>query len=569
MAEHATNDIPLEGVRLVELVETSRFRDLDRLEAYYRCAQDEHKQYDWDGYFLGYGVEADIAPGWFVPYKRRKPASRYDLARVVVNRLTSFLFGSDRFPEIRVPGDPAAEDFVKALCEAARLPMRMAEARSLGGACGTVCLSWGFVRGKPRVEVHNAKHVTVLRWADQSEMRVGAALMAYSFPRRVFERGKLVVKDYFFAHYWDEHREIVWEPMPRDVASSPTWSSSPSRTIAHGFGFCPFYWIQNQPDSQDPDGDSDYEGLCPTLDEINQLVSATAKGTKANVDPTLVVKMDPTANEGVLRRGSDNVIWSSGGAEYLELRGTSTQTALALLDKLRAYVLDACGVVLADADKLSGAAQSAQALRILYAPMLARCDVLREQYTEFAIKPVLRDMLRASRMLLARRTEAVTEEGEKVVIVSPVQLPPRIVQRGDETVVEERNPGTSEELLCNWNPYFAPTWQDIKNAAEAVKLANGGKAVISQATGVASVQTLFGVSDVEAELHRIHEETEREVEMAAKAVGAAPEPTYESQRGGVTTLVEEPEEDDEDDDEEEGDEDVEGPRGGAEVEVES
>jgi hypothetical protein len=522
----------LDGVRLLDLAETRRHRAIDRQESYYRCTQDDHKQYDWDGMFLGYGAEADIAPGWFVPYKRRKPSSRYDLAKVVVNRLTSMLFGSDRFPELRVPGDSDAEDYVKALSDAARLPARMAEARSLGGACGSVCLSWGFVRGRPRVDVLNAKHCTVLRWADRSEMRVGAAIQAYRFPRQIIERGKVVVRDFYYARFWDERVEIVWDPMPMDVAASVQWRNAPSRTIAHGFGFCPFYWVQNLPDSQDPDGESDYEGLCDTLDEINQLLSATSRGTKSNVDPTLVVKASAANNDGVLRRGSDNVIWSEGGAEYLELRGGSTQTALQLLDRLRAYALDSCGVVLADPEKLSGAAQSAQALRILYAPMLAKCDLLREQYTEFAILPILRDMLSAARTLGASERELTTEEGERVVVRQPVKLPPKVSEKDGQTLVEERSPGASSDIVANWNPYFAPTWNDIKTAAEAAKLANGGKPVISQHTSVASVQTLFGVDDVAAELERIHEDSEQEVKLAQKAMGPGPEPEYEGEEEG-------------------------------------
>lgn len=555
MAGAESGEDALRGIRLVDLAETTRFRSLDRMEAYYRCAQDEHKAYDWDGYFLGYGAEADIAPGWFVPYKRRKPSSRYDLAKVIVNRLSSMLFGSDRFPEIRVPGDPEAEDYVKALSDAARLPARMAEARSLGGACGSVCLSWGFVSGRPRVEVHNSKHVTVLRWADQSEWKVGAAIKAFVFPRQVVENGKIKVKDFFFARYWDENVEIVWEPMPREVAQTGRWVDWRHRRIAHAGDSTPFYWVQNHPDSESPDGESDFAGLCDTLDEINQLLSATGRGTKANVDPTLVLRMDPAMNEGTIKRGTDNVIFSPGGAEYLELRGTSTQVALGLVNQLRSYVLDAAGVVLADPEKLSGAAQSAQALRILYAPMLARCDVLREQYSEFAIKPILRDMLRHARTLLTQTREATDPDGNPVVVVSEVVLPAKMVQEGDEVRFQPRTPGSSEELSLNWNPYFSPTWNDIKAATEAVKAANGGKQVISQKTSIASVQTLFGVEDVEAELQAIHEETERETEQATKALSGGAVPSFLPPEPGEAEEEEGEEEAEEDDEGEEDEED--------------
>lgn len=542
--------IDLREVRIADLARSERFYTLDRLEAYYRCRQDAHKEYDWDGYFVGYGASADIAPGWFVPYKRRRPSARYDLAKVIVNRLTSMLFGSDRFPEVRAEGDPETEDFLKSCVEVSRLPARMAEARSLGGACGSVCASWGLIDGRPRVEVHNSKHCTIVRWVDQSEFRVGAAVKCYAFPRRVMERGKPTIKDFYFVRYWDENTEITWEPMPLQIAQSESWSQWPIRQrVEHRMGRTPFYWCQNIPDSVEIDGECDYDGLCSSMDEINQLLSAATKGTKSNVDPTLILRMDPALNTGTIKRGTDNVIYSPGGAEYLELQGQSTTTAMDLIDKLRAMVLDAASVVLADPEKLSGAAQSAQALRILYAPMLAKCDLLREQYGEYLIKPILRDMLAYARALEARAPERVArEDGLEVEQVQRFALPARVerveievetAEGDDEEEAEEveiqrtpRTPGDGETIELNWNPYFSPTWGDIKSATEAVKLANGDKPVISQRTAIAAVQSLFGVADVDAELAALEEAADRDVVRASRTFGAGPEPVLESERFG-------------------------------------
>ena len=553
-------DIPLKGIRLVEFAESARFRALDRLESYFRGKQDDHKLYDWDGNMGGYGQEADIKPGWYVPLKKRRPSSRYDLGTLITTRLTSMLFGVDRFPEVRCEGDDDAEDFVKALLAESRLTTRMIEARNLGGATGTACLSFAFKAGKPRVEVHNAKHVTVLRWADEDERVCGAVLKTYAYPRRVFDAqsGKLRDVWYFYARYWDESQEIVWEPIPRSLAETDRWTQAPSKATPHGLGFCPFYWLQNLPDSQEPDGEADYDALTDNIDEINQLLSATVRGVKANCDPTLVVRMDPGANDGSVRKGSENALFSPGGADYLTLPGDAPNAAMAMAEKLRVYTLDVASVVLADPDKLSGAAQSAQALRILYAPMLARCDLLREQYGEFGIRRVLLGMLKAARTIGA--TVSTDESG--ATVKTGVVLPKRVVvdepepdEEEDEEEDEpeepaevdeatgqliprapkppepppeptvryvERTPGKSEEITLNWNPYFSPTWQDISLAATAVKNANGGKAVISQRTAVQSVQSLFGITDVDEEMRAIKGEAAEAVEQAQAAFGAGP-----------------------------------------------
>lgn len=510
--------IPLAPLRA--LVEDDRFRHLDKMESYFRKSQDNLKQYDWNGMLSPYGSEAAIKPGWYVPHKLRRPSSRRDLARLIVLRLTSMMFGEDRFPDIRIEGDEDAEDYVTCLAKESRLAARITEARDLGGATGTACLSFGFVNGKPRVKVHNAKHVTVLDWADEDEFRPAAVMEAYSYTKKQYnlELKKMELKTFWRVRFWDDQVEVTWRDIPDSVAAQPTWQSWPKRKDnVHGYGFCPFYWIQNRPCSSEYDGEGDYEGCESTFDDINRLVSSITKGTIANVDPTLVVKMDPMSNTGDVMKGSDNAIFSPGGAEYLELKGTAVAAAKVQCDDLCQSQLDECGVVLADPEKLSGAAQSAQALRILYQPMLANCDKMRGQYGEHGIKVILRDMLEVARMLLAREP-TVLEDGTQVQAV--VVLPPRVERTkaeepgGEPTVtVTERTPGESSEITLNWPPYFTATWKDIKEASEGMKNANGGKATLSQQTTVKVMGSLVGVSDWETELSIIKEEEEAAAEQ--------------------------------------------------------
>lgn len=506
------------------LVEDERFRELDKREAYWRATQDNGKRYNWDGE-LDSMSGVPIAAGWSVPHRMRRPSTRFDMAKLIVARLTSMVFGQDRFPELRIEGDPEAEDYVRALAQEARLPVRMHEARNLGGATGTAVLSFGFRDGKPRVRVHNAKHCQVLSWRDFDERRPAEVLKAYSSPRQVYDPSTraMVRRDFWTVYYWSEQAEIIWRDIPQSVGEQPTWTSwPPASTTAHGFGFCPVYWIQNRPCSELPDGEGDYEGQEGTFDEVNRLLSATTKGTRANVDPTLVIKMDPAANTGAVQKGTGNAIFSPGGAEYLELKGTAVQAAERQLDRLRSGCLDVAGVVMADAEKLSGAAQSAKALEILYQPMLANCDVLREQYGEHGIRPMMIDMLTAARMFVAK--EPVTlPDGSQVQagVILPPKVETTVDEAGNETVTTtERTPGTSSNLTLNWRPYFSATWEDIVNAANGLKTASGGKAIISQRTGVQAIAPLVGIDNVDAELAKIEEEeeaaAEKQVDMFAQ-----------------------------------------------------
>lgn len=518
---------------LQALAEGGRFRDLDRREAYFRARQDDHKRYDWEGYFRGYGDDAAIKPGWYVPLGMRRPAARYDLAKVIVRRLTTLLFGSEHFPQIVAETDPDTEDFVRTLARESRLGQRMMEARELGGALGTACLSSGFVDGSPRLEVHNAKHCRVLRWRDRAEFKPSVVLKAYAFEKEVWDplASKWKREDFFYARYWDEQQELVWEEIPADVAKEPDWQDRipPSAVHIHGWGFCPFYWIQNRPATDEVDGESDYDGLHDIFDEINQLLSATGRGTKRNVDPTLVVHANADANRGAIKKGSDNAIFSPGGAKYLELSGESVRAARDLIEVLRGAALDAAGVVLADPEKLSGAAQSAAAMRIIYAPMLANADILREQYGEMGIRRILEDMLRMARVLMTRPAQRDPETGE--MQKAAVVLPPRVLYTqgaGGELDRKsvDRKPGTATTVGLNWPAYFPATTADVKLSVESAQAANGGKQVISRRSSVLYIAQHFGVEDVDQELVEIEDE-ERETREAQEAMmaGSSPELT--------------------------------------------
>lgn len=540
--EQPLAEVPRAPLR--NLAEDTRFFDLDRCEAYYRGRQDDAKLYDWDGRIDGYANEASIKPGWFVPHKMRRPCTRYDMAKLIVRRLTSMVFGQDHFPEIRIEGDADAEDYARALATESRLKVRMAEARDMGGATGTAVLSFGFVNGKPRISVHNAKHITVFSWADEDELRPKLVLKAYSYPRYVWDATakRMKKKDFWCADIWDTYEQRRWRDIPDEVAKTPDWQDWPSESFVHKYNFCPVYWIQNRPCSSEYDGESDFENLEPTLDEINRLLSATTKGTRANVDPTLVVKADPMENTGTVFKGSENAIFSKGGAEYLELKGTAVQAAERQIERLRAYVLDVAGVVMADPEKLAGAAQSAQALRILYAPMLANCDILREQYGEHGIKPMLIDMLRVARNYEQTPPTADVETGE--TYQPKVMLPPRIERpEGDldgdlEEQLIERTPGESEQIVLNWRPYFAPTWKDISEATRSMKEANGGKPTISQRTSVQEIAALVGIEDVDQEVFRIREEKEEDLEQAQRAFAEPSDPFAD--RAGFERTVRQP-----------------------------
>lgn len=508
-------------LRLQAMTQSARAAKLDHYESYFRATQYVHRQYDWDGRRQGYGSVADISPGYYIPLAQRRPSCQIDLARQVVRRFSSLVFGHGRWPEINVDGDDDAQDYVRELAKQSRLQAKMVEARNLGGAEGTVALSFAFIEGKPRVAVHNAKTMFVLAWADRDELRPQAVLETYSYTKYLYETGsnEAKAKTFYYARLWTAEQETIWDPIPKSVAEDGSWPAVPHKTVRHDFGFCPVYWIQNNPCSQDIDGDSDYEGLPGLFDEMSAVASQTTKGVKANTDPTLIIKEKRTQNGGQIRKGSENAIWAEGGADYLTLDPGAIDAAEKWLNRLHREGEESAQVVLPDPEKLAGKAQSAAAVRILYMPMLSQCDILRDQYGAGGLVEILKGMLHAARNFEGQGDGGpikLTSDGRRIQENPVVKLPPKYEERDGTKFKVERVPGESSEITLNWPPYFPDTWADIKLAVDAAVAATGKKAVLSQETAVKTIAPKFGNFNTDEELERMEEDQDKALEIAAQ-----------------------------------------------------
>jgi hypothetical protein len=398
----------------------------------------------------------------------------------------------------------------------------MIQARNLGGISGTVVLSWGFVNGKPLISVHSAALVEVLEWADFDQRIPARVLKLYDYRKRVMVDGRMKKETFWTARYWDATNEIVWRQIPDEVAKSPEWQASPHEVITHNLGVCPIVWVQNLSDDQDADGQSDADGQHQDFDQLDYLASATTNGTVANVDPTLVINDKKGKDETVIHKGSRAVIYSQGGASYLELTGSAVDAANKLLEAMKANELEEAEVVLLDPNSLSGAGVSAAALRTRFAPMLAKCDLLRDQYGE-AIVTVLRAMLESARTLRAPKVAPDGSQSSAVVVLEPrIEIDDEEDDEGNRVSTArmvEREPGESSRVALKWPPYFPATWEDRVQAVNATTTATK-KQVLSQQTAIESLASLWDIEDAKAELERVKEEAEEAQAQALEAMRA-------------------------------------------------
>lgn len=485
------------------IADSERSRLLDRKQSYYLCTQHDWKRYDFDGRpmqqgnpLLGQPMLQSQPSDWYVPLRQRRPCAPYRLGRTIVESFTALVFGYQRWPTIRCPDDPSTEAFARALVEASGLRTLMIKARNLGGSMGTCCLSWRFHAGRPVVQVHNAKQIYVHTWADREQLIPAHVIEIYRYPRDEWDaqRQQFVRNWYWFRRDWTQHADVAFKPVRYDD-TDPYWYVDEENTYYHGDGFCHFVWAQNLPSDtpEETDGNADCEGLYENFDTIDLLHSTLVRGTTLNLDPTLVLKMDPdiVARMGV-QKGSDNalMVGLSGDARYMELQGTSVQVGTTLFAKMRETTLETAQCVIPDPNTISAAGTSAVALKVVYAPMLGKADVLREQY-EKAVRQLLQQMLTSARALMESVEISFDENGEPVEKRPYLALPPqrtkRVVESEDGTEQEieevvEVAPGDSDALVFDWGDYFLPTAQDQQQIATTlVQMVTGN--LISQESG--------------------------------------------------------------------------------------
>lgn len=509
-------------------------------QRYYRCQSHDLKNYDFNGNLIGKGgarqsvtqgfiSQSANSPDYYVPLSARRPSVPYRLARKIVGAFTGLLFGHGRWPQMR-SDDPDTQAWAEAIVAAGKLQVRMTQARNLGGSCGAVGISWKWAEGKPRFKVHDAAFLHVVEWADEDE-RIPAHVTQLEQREHEVEdpkTKKLKRVPFWYRQDWTPVADVVFRPV-EVTDEEPDWASlvDEERSEAHGHGRCHFAWIQNLPadDLESEDGQPDYAEAYEPLDSLDMLNSVLHKGTVLNLDPTLVVKANPEEVEigggMIIKKGSDNAIvpGESGDAKYLEISGSSVDAGIKLVEKERDQILETTECVLVDPDKAAASGQSSVALKIIYAPMIAKTDLLRGAYGG-AIERLVNDVTDyARRHLPDEPGQRVVEdvpvmndngepiEGEDGVPVYEerdveffVDLPARVVtkprldEQGKPVTEEDGTPVVDEEqvptlpgagdVTLEWGEYFKPTADDLQKSTAAISQAAGGKPVMSQRAAV-------------------------------------------------------------------------------------
>lgn len=500
--------------------ETRRFRLLNRYEAHYATTQYSHLSLDW------WGMSADqmetVSPEISVPYgftqpaiavsvRAKRPTAPYNLCKAVVDRFTGLLFSESRKPEVTVEGDPETENFLLAAMEQMRFWPKMRQARTMGGALGSVLVTAHVRAGGWSLEVHNPKHCQIV-WKDRRTLTPQAVLILYKYPVEEDEvdektgtiKGTRLV-EYLYRRIITEDDDTVFKPVKLEPGASMEWV--PEDTSAHNLGFFPGVWIQNMPVLEQEDGDPDCHGAWQNFDTIDRLLSQMNKAVLLNLDPTLVMSVDPktVAAQGGVSKGSDNalMVGQGGSANYLEITGGGVSAGMTVYATLKQNTLDVVRCVLVDPSTVSGAAQSAKAIEYVYAPMLEKADDLRAQYGDLGITPLLLLIEKIARELSGKTF--TTADGR--IGRFGFNLPPK---RQPDGSFKSPTLGPGGYIRVQWGPYFSPTEDDKqKTIANIVAAKSGG--LIDQESAVKQGAPVFNLRDVQGTLQKIKDEQSQEM----------------------------------------------------------
>jgi hypothetical protein len=525
--------------RGVRLLDSERYKQLDRMQSYFDCTQHDSKQYDFDGRVLTSNMAGINATqplisgekaGWYVPLRMRRPSATYRLSRVITNSFTNMVFGEGRFPTFTVSGDDDSQDFLQTIIKVTSLPVRMIRARNLGGAMGTACMSWAYVKGKPRVQVHNAKNIYVHSWDDRDEFMPRHVTEAYLYPQDEYDqqKKKFVRKWYWYRRDWTMKVDVIFKPALYVYGEEPDWEIDTTKSVEHNDHLCHFVWVQNQP-SDSEDGVADSDGLWEVFDTIDLLLSVIMRGATLNLDPTLVLKMDIDQVQRMgVKKGSDNAlaVGPEGAAEYLELGGGSIEAGINLFNANRTNALEVAQCVVPDPDKIAAAGTSAVAMKLVYAPMLGMSNILREQY-EGGMKRLLEPMLVVAQAASSRTVTIYDEDGTSTEAQQSIELPQKAVKTpktdddgnptGEHDVeMKDRHPGESTDIDAKWPPYFKPTPADQSSTVTTLSLAVGAVAFMSVQTATEIAMESFG-RDPDEEVKRFQTATALATEQTQAA----------------------------------------------------
>lgn len=502
---------------------SERFRAARLAETYY-----ESKQY--------VGLREWTATG---ALHKKKPREIIPLYKTCVDTMKRFVWGGSRFPRVTVgatreDGDkPGADEigpllsnddardlttFVLNMIKTSRLDRCVKEYSQRALITTSAAVIVGTRGGYLTYYVEPGYHCTPT-FDPENPRRVAKLEIVYQYQQEVAGAAGAQRKLFWFRRVVDELVDTVYLPIEVRADRMPApdeWRVDDRNSAVHGLGFCPVAWIRIFPvNPSSVDGQPFIDpALYPLLDRINYVYSQRGRAVEYGLDPQWIRKNVDRSDRANLEK-HPGAVWDivdqdkdkKAEINLVESRGTGADAARNHLVDMSARFLEAVGVVLDNADKVSGAL-SGVILEYLHAPMIAVASDLRKDLGDDGFGDLINLCLRVvTHEVLAGKNIWVQGAKRAAKAMDAAQL---------------GGVWLDFPVRLHWGRYFQPTGQDIQLSIQAADTAKKGQ-LVAQASATRFVSDFFGVYDINAEIDDIDSEAqERQQQALDLAKQAAP-----------------------------------------------
>jgi hypothetical protein len=415
--------------------------------------------------------------GEYVPLRLRRPSVRYGLCRVVVEDSVALLFTAAHFPAIDCVDAQTARSLTDILAET-RLNEVMIDA-AIRGSIGSVAVLMRVLRGRVFFSVLDSVYLAPI-WDVLAPDTLAQVTEKYKVSGAdLLTQGYAAVDPaaiYWFQRSWDENAETWYHPwLVNDPLAAPTVDAA--RSVVHALGFVPMVWIRNLPGGDGIDGACSFRAAIETNIEIDYQLSQAGRGLKYSSDPTLLIK-EPATSDSEIIKGAGNalVVSEKGDARLLEIGGTACEAVISYVRTLREFALETLHGNRASADRLT-TAQSGRALELMNQGLIWLADNLRISYGEGGVLALLKMVVRASQIF-------------PLIVMGEVLAPLDPLQR----------------LTLRWPRWYPLSADDRLKEAQAVATLTGA-GQLSRESGVKAIAAAHGITDAQAELNAIDQDT--------------------------------------------------------------
>lgn len=439
--------------------------ELDLFDAYY-----ESRQYDdlipWD-------EACERAGDDYTPIRKRQPRIIYNVTKLLVNKVTAKLIGNQVFPKFTIEDDPDDTEFFRMVQKITSFQKNVLQPVQDMLKVGSAFVRFYMVDGKMMMEGYQSKYC----WPKFNA--VGA--LDYVEIKYVYtdwddrdSRGE--PKQKWFRLELSTTSDILYDNPEYRPNSTPDFQVVSQAD--HGLGWVQGEWLHTGKTQHDPDGPALIADITDFIDELNYSLSQTSQAVGYNQDPQLGINsMDGDAIDELIK--SSEKAWNlgrEGKAEFIESDLGGVTVAGEQRDHFRTKMLEVVRVVIHDAEKIVGSAQSAKAMEVLYGPLVELVDELRV---------VIEDQLKNLLLKLGLTMLAMEAMGLETGIEIPAGYVPK-----------------SFDLTVAWPAIFPLTLTDIQmkaNTANVLSMAN----IISRETLTKWLAADLGIENVEEELQKI------------------------------------------------------------------